>query len=77
MDNEKYQEIKASMRCTHCCYCDNRNRRCLKKNKRISLSDMPCASFDMDVSAAWLYDIDTSEDYYYFHEQYRKEQNND
>lgn len=75
MTNEQYQKIRSQVKCTHCYFCDNRNGLCLKENKSIFIFGKPCTAFEMTACAAWLYDIDTLEDFNYFHEQYRKEQN--
>ena len=74
MTDEKYQEIKTSMKCSHCEFCNNKNSVCRKKKTHIFTYDPPCTDFRMSGCAAWFWDIETLEDFNYFHERFRKEQ---
>ena len=73
MTDEKYQEIKAAMKCTHCAFCNNKNSVCRNKKTHIFTYDPPCTGFKMSACAAWFWDIETLEDFNYFHERFRKE----
>lgn len=76
MTNEQYQEIKAAMKCTHCSFCNNKYSMCRKTKTHIFRHSPPCADFEMSACAAWLWDIETIEDFNFFHEQFRKEREN-
>lgn len=73
MTDEKYQELKAIMKCTYCAFCNNKNSVCHKKKTHIFTYGPPCADFEISACAAYLFDIETLEDFNSFHEKFRKE----
>ena len=77
MTEEKYQDVKSSMCCMYCANYESRKSVCIETMQKVKMIGKPCKDFELGAMAAYYHGIETNEDYSYFSERYRKEQNND
>ena len=77
MTEEKYQELKGSMKCTYCFSYNNSGLTCTKTGEKRAMQAKPCKGFELSGMAAYFHGIETDADFQYFHERFIKEESND
>jgi hypothetical protein len=76
MTEAKYQDIKESMCCMYCASYESRKSVCIESMQKVKMIGKPCKDFELGAMSAYYHGIETNEDYTYFSERFRKEQNN-
>lgn len=76
MTEKKYQYIKSSMCCMYCANYESKKSICIKTMQKVKGIGKPCKDFELGGMAAYYHGIEANEDYTYFSERYRKEQDN-
>ena len=74
MNEEKYHDIKSSMCCMYCAHYITKGGVCIKSKQKVKMSEKTCKDFVLGGMSAYFHGIETTEDYTYFTERYRKEQ---